>query len=128
MNLFDWADYLPLAVQVRQPVGGEAADRCAISRAYYACHGVAHAYANTNGYFYQKGVRKGSHEQVWDWFYRESVRRSDSNFSQIWTDGYRLKDQRVTADYRDQFPSLATEVQGAIQRATQLLSDLRNLP
>jgi hypothetical protein len=47
--VYDWEDFLTVADALLAKVGGEGAERTAISRAYYASYGQACEYARSPG-------------------------------------------------------------------------------
>lgn len=120
--MFDWASYLDVAKDLRTLIGGEAGDRSATSRAYYAAFGTARAYAVANG-----AVLTGTgrdHTLVWDWFIGKFGRAG----SQIAQRGRRLKQWWRNADYRNRHPRYAAEATSALIEARLLLADVTTLP
>lgn len=100
--MFDWAEYLSVADELLAKVGGEGAERSAISRAYYACYGTAwrHAYSN-------QAPLTGSgadHRAVWDWYLTGPGPGSVMVRTRIGENGKRLKNWRIIADYQDTTP------------------------
>lgn len=127
MTPFDWSQYLSLAMTVRVQPGGEAAERCAISRAYYACYNIALAYADARGYAYVKGLG-GSHAQVWKWYKVQARRRSNLNYRYIGDQGFRLHQRRIFADYRSVYPAVTADATLTLLEANQLLARIHQLP
>ncbi len=122
MNPFAWTDYLAFAKTIRQDPGGETAERAAISRAYYACFGVASDWARTDGLVTAtKGP--GSHADVWVWF----KRHRNTSLRPIGREGFRLKDYRVKADYNAVYPRVSDEATLALLLADQLMTRLDQL-
>lgn len=92
---FDWQDYYVLAKELSEREE-EAALRSAISRAYYAafCSAQIKVMQRAPDLIGEEG--QGSHEVVWRWFRRQSNR----SLAEIGVWGLRLRDDRVSADYR----------------------------
>ena len=92
---FDWQDYYVLAKELSEREE-EAALRSAISRAYYAafCSAQIKVMQRASDLIGEEG--QGSHEVVWRWFRRQSNR----SLAEIGVWGLRLRDDRVSADYR----------------------------
>lgn len=120
---FDWAKYLTLAEELAKRHGDEAAQRAAISRAYYAIF----CYARNKLEFWElhdrKKITKTPHKDVWEIF--EEDYRTD--WIRIGALGHSLKGNRVTADYEDEIRDLERLTQGAIRQAKKLDSALRSL-
>jgi hypothetical protein len=128
--MFDWKDYLDLANQVCEKVPGEAAQRTAISRAYYASYGKAWVYAESNGCSLQ---RSGSdHWTVWKWYGQQAHLASDENakkaLSLLKQLGGRLREKRVKADYNPDLQHLDATAEFALKNADKVLTELSNLP
>jgi hypothetical protein len=120
---YDWSNFLDVADELLSKVGGEGAERTAISRAYYGGYGVASAYAR-----YQKLVlgRKGSdHTTVWLWYTNRPDR--GTTHTRIAQAGQRLKRWRILADYDEGFADAASTATLALTTARQLLQDVRCL-
>jgi uncharacterized protein (UPF0332 family) len=119
---FDWAEYLELAERLVAWRGDPAAERSAISRAYYA------AFHNAKAYFLLKGgrltFRGEDHGTVADWF-KDSV---DRDLRKIGLDVERLRRLRRIADYDERFAHLSSEAQAAVtlaRRTLEVISGLR---
>ncbi len=122
--MFDWATYLDVADALVTRVGGEAAERSAISRAYYACYGVASAYARAR---HAPLTRTGrDHTTVWNWFLATPA--SDPVSWRVGQNGRRLKQWRIAADYDAAYRGIPSVAQNALATARQLLADLGSLP
>lgn len=123
--MFDWSTYLDVAHDLVFLVGGEAAERTAISRAYYACYGTAWGYARSKqAPLTGRGI---DHTLVWDWFLVGSGR--GPIHVEVGTNGRRLKDWRILADYnRPNLVDVAGIARNAVLVARQVLTDLSALP
>lgn len=118
---FDWSDYLDLARSLSSGPPGEAALRSAISRAYYAAYHCASRYVRA-----QELVDASTelrHDLVW----RQFNQLSDDSLRPVALLGFRLKQQRLFADYRMPFPGVlrdaaavaiddAAEIVGRVER------------
>ncbi len=122
--MFDWATYLDLADALVTRVGGEAAERSAISRAYYACYGVAWTYAHARQAPLTRTGR--DHTTVWDWFLATPAAAPVS--WRVAQNGRRLKQWRIAADYDASYRGIPSVAQNALATARQLLADLEALP
>jgi hypothetical protein len=91
---FDWNEFLSLAEELAQN-DDEASHRTAISRAYYAIFNLACDRAKRNCGPMPQGVG-GSH--VWCWLQYD--RGADPDSVRLAEAGRRLKDRRVSADYK----------------------------
>ena len=90
MTQFDWRDYLPLArVLAGRP--DDASRRSVVSRAYYACYGIATRYALDHDFPHTVVT----HDRVWGW-YRHL---DDPTGREINILGKRIKERRIAADY-----------------------------
>ncbi len=104
--MFDWQDYLGLAEDLANHGSDEAAQRSAISRAYYAVYHRASRYVRSQTLVpAHTGL---THRTVWN------VIRTTSNLNrqQAGNRGDALKVVRFRADYDNPFP-------GDLQRATR---------
>lgn len=122
--MFDWATFLDVAEVLVTQVGGEAAERSAISRSYYACYGTAWRYANDQGAPLTRTGR--DHQAVWRWF--EAASNRNPSYRQVARDDRRLKQWRIAADYDDTNRGVLDISRNALATARQLLADLRSLP
>lgn len=112
---FDWSSYLALARELADR-GDEASRRTAISRAYYAIFcSVRNCIRdrvpipeNTYG---------GTHDAVWRTL-QESTLSPERHLGE---EGQRLKRLRHQADYEDSVPNLPLIVEGALNRAEQMM-------
>jgi uncharacterized protein (UPF0332 family) len=120
--VFAWSDYLDLADELAARVGEEAAERTAISRAYYAAFGMARAYLRAKGV----GIPSGSlaHVAAWDRFHATP----DPVHRRIADRGRRLRKRRGRADYEDTYVGLAVDVLDSVSLCRRLLADLATLP
>jgi len=78
-----------------------ASRRSSIRRAYYVCYGIAADYALSRN-FSQSVV---THDRIWNW-YRQM---DDPIGREINVLGKRIKDRRITADYRTHDDHIATQ-------------------
>jgi len=94
--VFDWDDYLTLADRLAQETDDEAAQRSAISRAYYAAYHAAAAFVRAQGIL----MVGHTHRSVW------SALKADprADRASAGRKGDRLKGFRLAADYRNPFP------------------------
>jgi hypothetical protein len=121
--VYDWADYLEVAKTLVAVVGGEGAERSAISRAYYAGYGKASEYAQSKGV--DLTGRGNKHEMVWEWF--RTAHGKSTIHAGIAQDGQRLKRWRVNADYRANFSGCTSTVPTALSTAESILANLSGL-
>ena len=119
--MFDWNEFLPLAEQL----GGEpdeAAQRSAISRAYYAAFHAARIYVLAKNFY--PGRRRLRHDEVW----RALTTDPDPRTAVIGIRGARLFETRNAADYTAQFPGKIDEkVEESIGEARSLIESVRRL-
>lgn len=119
--MFDWSDFLRIAIELAASTTDEAAQRTAIGRAYYAAYGRASEHLLARGLLAPRAM---SHHNVWSAFRS----RSNQDDVDVWTNGIFLKEQRQKADYRRTFQgSLTQAAQDAIERATAVLNLLDRL-
>jgi uncharacterized protein (UPF0332 family) len=119
---FDWVEFLELAERLIAWRGDPAAERSAISRAYYAVFHKAKAY------FVLRGGRLtfqgDDHGLVADWF-KDSA---DRDLRKIGLDVERLRRLRRVADYDERFAHPSSEAQTAValaRRTADAISGLR---
>lgn len=117
---FDWAGYLTLAKELAAQ-SDEAAQRSAMSRAYYAAYNRARLQLSREGIVVPK--QQNSHKELWD-IYRNS---SDTARQAIGITGDRLREFRRQADYDDFIPHLANYVKVALSNAESLIKALDKL-
>lgn len=115
---FDWIEYLKLAHRLNS-FGGEADNRSAISRAYYAAFCLSRNYALGKNIPIPSGP--AAHKAVITYFNGVSANIS-TNLS-------RLRKDRNYADYKDiiNFNLHLTAIK-AIITAQKIIADLRSLP
>ena len=118
MTPFNWTDYLPLA-RVLAAQADSAARRSAVSRAYYACYGIAVRYALDHDFPH----RIVTHDRVWGW-YRQL---DDPTGREINILGKRIKERRIAADYQADDPRVARQAITICDWADELLALLRAL-
>ncbi len=113
---FDWPEYLELAKDLAglQSSGysREAAERSAVSRAYYAAFGQARNYAMQNLNF-QPGGTAADHGTL-----RNCLRRSKP---QVAADLNRLRQWRNACDYDASVPNLSQLVRNSITLAGNII-------
>jgi hypothetical protein len=118
---YDWSNFLDIADALLASVGGEGAERTAISRAYYGSYGMACAHARSKNLVL---ARKGSdHATIWNWFEAQPT----AAHVRIAQAGRRLKRWRTQADYDDRFQEVSTKAVLAVETARRLLRDLEGL-
>ncbi len=114
---------MKLAEQLAARHGDEAAQRAAISRAYYAVYCYARNKLEGWRLLDRNQRSKTSHQDVWGLF--ESDPRE--GWDRIGQDGHNLKESRRQADYEDEIRDLDRLTRGAIRRANKLNRSLRRL-
>lgn len=121
MTPFAWVEYLELAERLVAWQGEPAAERSAISRAYYA------AFHTATAYFLLRGgrltYRGGDHGLLADWF-KES---GDEELRRIGFDVERLRRSRRVADYNERFADLSHEAQAAVALARRTVDAIAEL-
>ena len=124
--MFDWSHYLDLA---RNLVGetdikpsDEAKARTSISRSYYCIYHAAREYLKEEGDTNIGQKMEDSHIYV-----IEQLRnRPERKLSQIGNNLYRLKDDRVRADYEGDIKILLKEAEKVLRLASWLKAQLEN--
>ncbi len=101
----------------------EAAQRAAISRAYYAVYCNARNKLEEWLILNRNQRSSTSHQDVWNLF--ESDPRP--GWDRVGQEGHNLKENRRKADYDDMVADLARLTQGAVRRAQRLERSLRRL-
>jgi uncharacterized protein (UPF0332 family) len=114
---FDWREYLELAKALAgmQTAGysQEAAERSAVSRAYYAAFGCARNYAqNALGFTPQAGSE--DHRRLREHFRQQGLLRLASDLN-------RLRAWRNACDYEQQVAQLSNYVRVGIQLASTII-------
>jgi uncharacterized protein (UPF0332 family) len=120
--VFEWIDFLGLAHDLAARPD-EAAQRSAISRAYYAVFGAARDRLTERGW---RATGGPPHHRVWK-TYQDSARSDCRRVGEL---GFVLRDQRNTADYRRPLPTgfaVPAEADKALRGAAGLLSLLARL-
>jgi uncharacterized protein (UPF0332 family) len=119
---FNWSDYLTLAQELAGKAtvsSPEAKFRSAISRAYYG------AYCSTRNYLIREGYEfpklGTAHKQV-----RKMLRKKGDDISkQIASNLARLWNDRINADYEDQFPeALDKKTAFDLSLAEKIMNDI----
>jgi len=118
---FDWREYLELARELAGLRGSgysqEAADRSAVSRAYYAAFCWARNYAEAKlGFSPQKGP--DDHKRL-----REHLQ--NQGHSGLASDLNKLRGWRNACDYDDQVPQLHQQVNFSIKVADKIIQACR---
>jgi len=116
---FDWREYLELAKALAgiQSAGycQEAAERAAVSRAYYAAFGWARNYAESElGFVPQSGSE--DHRRL-----REHLRQQ--GLMRIASDLNRLRAWRNACDYERRVPQLPNYVRNSFQIASNIIQE-----
>ncbi len=119
---FDWRGYFDLAKELSERED-EAALRSAISRAYYAAFCSAQIKVQQRAPDLIREQGQGSHELVWRWFKRQNNR----SLNEIGTWGLRLRDDRVSADYRANAEIDSVWAHDALDDAGNILRRLANI-
>jgi uncharacterized protein (UPF0332 family) len=121
MTPFDWEEFLEFAEEQVKRRGNPAAERSAISRAYYA------VFHRAKSYYLAKGetltYNAADHASVKDWF-EHSGNRDVSKIG-LWIG--RLRQSRRDADYEDRFPNLSSEAESAIIAARRAIDAISRL-
>ena len=121
---FDWSSYLALAHKLAER-SDEAARRSAISRAYYAVYILARRKLEANGV----ELNGEQHRAVWDAYAsRSNPGQNPDPCARLAKDASVLKQNRVRADYKDEYEGLEKAVQRHLELADQVLTQLDNLP
>jgi hypothetical protein len=118
---FDWREYLALArwLQANTPPGisQEAAQRCAISRAYFAAYGHALNYATQYLGFSPRNASE-DHGRLRDHLKRSRRRATADSLD-------RLREWRNSCDYDGNFPgNLAATLTNALNEANYVFTSL----
>lgn len=121
LDPFDWHEYLALAENLANNTNSEAALRSAISRAYYACYGRAHSFAESRGGTLTHTGK--DHQLVWAWFGNQQDKPSDA----VSQNGKRLKGWRKKADYDPVYPGVSVDAERALLVARELLENLESM-
>ena len=119
MTPFDWTDYLTVArILAIRP--DDASRRSAVSRAYYACYGIAARYAIDHEFPHAVVT----HDRVWGW-YRHLDTPTGREINIL---GKRIKERRIAADYQADDAWVAQQAITICDWANDLLALLRALP
>jgi uncharacterized protein (UPF0332 family) len=120
MASFDWSDYYKLAVRLSKDTE-EASLRTAISRSYYYVFHLALTRAENNGYVPTR--QGGSHRELWILYMSSRVPECRA----LAVIGLRMKDWRVTADYKANFPQLEATCRKVLLHAERFALGLNKL-
>jgi uncharacterized protein (UPF0332 family) len=118
---FDWTEFLRLAEELADREDA-AAQRSAVSRAYYSVYCVARDALEIRGLFDRREA-ESHHQEVWDAFEGDSRRE----WKRIGLFGHSLRENRRQADYDEQVPNLPRFTEGAMRQARRLNADLQSL-
>lgn len=121
MTPFDWEEYLELAEELVRRRGYPAAERSAISRAYYAIFHTAKSHYVANGE--SLSFLAEDHRTVARWFKvhpNHDLRRIGASID-------RLRQWRRDADYEDRFVQLSGEAQAAVVLARRTMDAIVGL-
>jgi hypothetical protein len=112
---FQWRDFLLIADELAMR-GDEAAWRTAIGRAYYAALGVAIGRLPPAE---RVTVHPGNvHDRTWELYARSTV----AECRRLGNLGYRIRNRRRAADYRDEPPMQALHAWQAVVDARAMLN------
>jgi len=118
---FDWREYLELAKELVGQAGSgystEAAERSAVSRAYYAAFCYARNYAETFLGFQRVGGPE-DHKNLREHFQQSRKTQLASRLN-------RLRKWRNDCDYEDQVSNMKWYVQNAIRLADRVIQGCR---
>ncbi|RMH32666.1 MAG: hypothetical protein D6687_09470 [Acidobacteria bacterium] len=116
---FDWREYLELAKSLGGQAGvsysSEAAERSAVSRAYYSAFCLVRNYAQANLWF-QGTKTPDDHKNLREHLKRQGKTQLASHLS-------KLRVWRNACDYDDEVPNLAYCVQNAIKIAEKAIQE-----
>ncbi len=120
MTPFAWTDFLALAERLARDSDNEAAQRTAISRAYYAAYHAAAIFVRAKGIL----TIGHTHSTVW----RALIADPDPDRALVGRRGDDLKRLRTNADYRNPFPGdVGSLGQHAIANARVVIDELDRL-
>jgi len=118
---FDWREYLELAKhlggQASSGYSAEAAERSAVSRAYYAAFCWVRNYAEATLGFRRIGTAR-DHERLRDLLKSKYRLQVASNLN-------RLRGWRNDCDYEERVPGLGQRVKGAVSIAGKIIQQCR---
>ena len=110
---FEWTEYLALARRLAKE-NNEAAQRSAISRAYYSVYHSALSFLEQTENF-SVSFENPAHKQVWDRF-----RRLGRTHAAVGLNGDRLRVNRAQADYYDDIRDLPNLVDDSFDRVDKV--------
>lgn len=114
---FDWDEYLTLAEELAKRAD-DASKRSAISRAYYAVFHRANPRALRNC-----GRRPKECPSAHQWCWEKYQQTNDDDCRSLGVVGDRMKQRRVSADYRDNIDRIDEVVSGVLEDARSFLVD-----
>ena len=121
--MFDWVGFLAVAEALLvQSTATEAAQRTAISRAYYALFCAAGRYVDPDGATIPRDGR--AHRLVWESLESAAPSGGTRRIAQV---RRRLKQRRERADYDEVFPNLDVEAPHSVALARRLFRDVPEL-
>jgi hypothetical protein len=118
---FDWSQYLTLATELAAR-NDEASLRSSISRAYYYVYHLALQRAQKNDF--ELNLADGTHWQLWAIY----SGNPEPDCQRLATIANRLRDKRVKADYKPEFPRISEEVPGVLTDVQEFADVLLRLP
>ncbi|MEO5731396.1 MAG: hypothetical protein ABI134_26515 [Byssovorax sp.] len=122
--MFDWEGYLRLAEELSKSKDNESHHRAAVSRAYYAAFNIALLYVKD---IKQARVTAGKvHESVWLAF---ETKRPGIKLEEYRTRdyGFKLRDFRVSADYKAEGKNFGQTALSAISLAKSIITSVNSL-
>lgn len=118
---FDWKEFLGLAIELTGRTGSgysaEAADRTAVSRAYYAAFCWARNYAES-----RLGFRRTGRAQDHTHLRKHLTRRGKPQMASRLN---RLRGWRNNCDYDDQVPDIGNLVKSALKTADKVIQECK---
>ena len=121
---FDWKEYLEIAERLHQE-GGEAQERAAIGRAYYAAFCSARNWLKNDETI--EITRSTSHATIWKYFSPEGEKHTPRQKKQIARLGDNLRECRNAADYDNEMINVTEKSKDAIAHARTILKLLAEL-
>lgn len=118
---FDWLQYLTLATELAGR-SDEASLRSSISRAYYCVYHLALQRAQKHDF--ELSLSEGTHGQLWAIY----SGNPEPDCQRLATIANRLREKRVKADYKPEFPRISDEVPGVLADAQEFKTVLLRLP
>jgi len=123
---FDWEQFLQFAANLSQSSIGpqEARERCIAGRAYYAAHWLARKFSEKIQPPFKEKSKKSVHQHVINYFQNHH----NSNLLQIGIDLDRLRNIRVSADYKaSQVKNWTVKAQEALRFGYNIANSLKSM-